>query len=90
MWVRAVGDAPDGPDVHVDAKGNKWRKVEWHPGEPRDGVWDMGHISDAKYSELRDEYLSGVIDKQQFLSRYRNAKNYRVEDPMRNRSHIDE
>lgn len=90
MWVRAVGDAPDGPDVHVDADGGKWRKVEWRPGEPRDGVWDMGHISDAKYSELRDEYLSRVIDKQQFLSRYRNAKNYRVEDPMRNRSHIDE
>ena len=45
MWVRALDDAADGPDIHVDAKGNRWRRVEWHPGQPRDGLWDMGHIS---------------------------------------------
>ena len=28
LWVRALDDAVDGPDMHVDAKGNKWRKVE--------------------------------------------------------------
>ena len=54
MWVRALDDAADGPDIHVDADGGKWRKVEWRPGQPRDGVWDMGHISKAKYSKLRD------------------------------------
>ena len=90
MWVRALDDAADGPDIHVDAKGNRWRKVEWHPGQPRDGLWDMGHISKAKYSKLRDQYLSGEIDTKEFLRRYRDASNYRVEDPMRNRSHIDE
>ena len=90
MWVRALDDAADGPDIHVDADGGKWRKVEWRPGQPRDGVWDMGHISKAKYSKLRDQYLSGEIDTKEFLRRYRDASNYRVEDPMRNRSHIDE
>lgn len=90
MWVRAVGDAPDGPDIHVDADGGKWRKVEWRSGEPRDGLWDMGHISDEKYSKLRDRYLSGKMTKEDFLEEYRDASNYRVEDPMRNRSHIDE
>ena len=50
----------------------------------------MEHIPKAKYSELRDEYLSGNITKEEFLAEYRNANNYRVEDPMRNRSHIDE
>ena len=90
LWVRALDDAADGPDMHVDAKGNKWRKVEWRPGEPRDGLWDLGHISEAKYRELRDDYLSGKIDKVQFLKEYRDASNYRVEDPMRNRSHVDE
>ena len=90
MWVRALDDAADGPDMHVDADGGKWRKVEWRPGEPRDGLWDMGHISKAKYSKLRDQYLSGEIDTKEFLRRYRDSGNYRVEDPMRNRSHIDE
>ena len=90
MWVRALDDAADGPDIHVDAKGNRWRKVEWHPGQPRDGVWDMGHISEAKYSDLRDRYLSGKISKDKFLEEFRKADNYRVEDPLRNRSHIDE
>ena len=50
----------------------------------------MGHIQDAKYSDLRDDYLSGRITKEQFLKRYRDPNNYRVEDPMRSRSHIDE
>lgn len=90
MWVRALDDAADGPDIHVDADGGKWRKVEWRPGQPRDGVWDMGHISEAKYSDLRDRYLSGKISKDKFLEEFRKADNYRVEDPLRNRSHIDE
>ena len=90
MWVRALDDAADGPDIHVDADGGKWRKVEWRPGQPRDGLWDMGHISEAKYSDLRDRYLSGKISKDKFLEEFRKADNYRVEDPLRNRSHIDE
>ena len=90
MWVRAVGDAPDGPDIHVDADGGKWRKVEWRSGEPRDGLWDMGHISKAKYSKLRDQYLSGEIDTKEILRRYRDASKNSVEDPIRNRSHIEE
>ena len=90
LWVRALDDAADGPDMHVDADGGKWRKVEWRSGEPRDGLWDMGHISEAKYSELRDRSLSGKISKDKFLEEFRKADNYRVEDPLRNRSHIDE
>lgn len=90
MWVRTVDDAAEGPDVHVDAKGHKWREVEWKPGQSREGLWDMGHVSDAKYSKLRDKYLSGEISKEEFLEEFRDADNYRVEDPLRNRSHVDE
>ncbi len=50
----------------------------------------MGHEPDAKYSDLRERYLSGEITKEDFLSEYRESKNYRVEDPLRNRSHTDE
>ena len=89
MWVKTIDDIPNGPDIHIDADGNKWRKITWDPkSKTRD--WDMGHIPKAKYSKLRDDYLSGRITKEQFLKRYRDPKNYRVEDPMRNRSHIDE
>lgn len=90
MWVRTVDDAAEGPGVHVDAKGHKWREVEWRPGQSREGLWDMGHVSDAKYSKLRDKYLSGEISKEEFLEEFRDADNYRVEDPLRNRSHVDE
>lgn len=90
MWVRTVDDAAEGPDVHVDAKGHKWREVEWKPGQSREGLWDMGHVSDAKYSKLRDKYLSGEISKEEFLEEFHDANNYRVEDPLRNRSHVDE
>ena len=50
----------------------------------------MGHIKEGKYSELRRQYLSGEITKEDFLREYRESKNYRVEDPLRNRSHTDE
>lgn len=90
MWVRTVDDAAEGPGVHVDAKGHKWREVEWRPGQSREGLWDMGHVSDAKYSKLRDKYLSGEISKEEFLEEFHDANNYRVEDPLRNRSHVDE
>ena len=90
MWVRTVDDAAEGPGVHVDAKGHKWREVEWKPGQSREGLWDMGHVSDAKYSKLRDKYLSGEISKKEFLEEFHDANNYRVEDPLRNRSHVDE
>lgn len=50
----------------------------------------MGHMPDKKYSDLRDRYLSGKITEEDFLAEYRDADNYRVEDPARNRSHVDE
>lgn len=95
IWVKTVDDAQvgkyDGGEVRVDpVSGDKWRKIEWDPaqGGPRD--WDMGHIKEGKYSELRRQYLSGEISKDTFLEKYRDSKKYRVEDPARNRAHVDE
>ena len=39
---------------------------------------------------LRRQYLSGEISKDTFLEKYRDSKKYRVEDPARNRAHVDE
>ena len=88
MWVRTKDDAT-GPDLH-EVDGQKWRKIEWKPGEPREGLWDMGHKSGEEYKKLREEYLSGDISEEEFLSRYQDENNYRVEDPGRNRSRVDE
>lgn len=89
MWVR-VGDNAEGDGLVNLGDEGTWRLVEWEPGSPRDGKWDMGHVADAKYSDLRSDYLSGRITKEQFLDEYRDPDNYSVEDPSRNRSHVDE
>lgn len=64
--------------------------VTWTPGEPRNGLWDMGHTAGAKYSDLRDAYLKGDMPLSDFLDEYRNVDNYSPESPGRNRSHMDE
>lgn len=80
----------DPSGLHADADGNNWRLIEWGPGEPRQEVWDMGQLPDREYAKLRDRYLSGEITLEEFRSRYQNPANYSVQDPSRNRSHVDE
>ncbi len=82
--------APGKNQVWVQRTDDSWDLVTWTKGEPRTGTWDMGHRQDAKYSELRDDYLSGDISKEEFLAEYRDPGNYVVQDPDRNRSHMDE
>ncbi|WP_435770340.1 HNH/ENDO VII family nuclease [Nocardioides sp. SYSU DS0651] len=77
-------------DVWVlDENGNRV-KVEWTPGDPRKGVWDMGHNPGSEYRDLLDDYLNHKISKEEFLERYRDPDNYTVQHPTRNQSHIDE
>lgn len=77
-------------DVWVlDEQGNRV-KVEWEPGEPRKGVWDMGHNTGSEYRDLLDDYLNHKISKEEFLEEYRDPDNYSVQHPGRNQSHIDE
>lgn len=77
-------------DVWVLDKDGNRVKIEWQPGQPQRDVWDMGHLPEQEYRKLRDEYLSGKISKEEFLRRYRDADNYEVAHPGRNRSHVDE
>ncbi|WP_127821412.1 HNH/ENDO VII family nuclease [Rathayibacter rathayi] len=88
-----VGAPPSlpGPDqLWVKNKSGDWKLIEWRPGEPRAGLWDMGHLPEAKYAKLRNRYLSHQITKEEFLDEYHDVEKYQVEDPGRNRSHIDE
>ena len=89
IWVQKKDDAK-GPDIHVDSEGGKWAKITWEKGQDREGLWDMGHVPGREYKNLREEYLSHRITEEEFLREYRDPNNYRVQDPSRNRSHVDE
>ncbi len=89
IWVQKPDDA-EGPGIHFDSEGGKWAKITWKEGEDREGLWDMGHVPGREYKNLREEYLSHRITEEEFLKEYRDPNNYRVQDPSRNRSHVDE
>lgn len=87
QWVLLHPDGPTGADWTVE---NGHRLIEWQPGDPRKGLWDMGHVPGEEYRISKDEYLTGNLTYEDFLDLYRDPNNYRVQDPYRNRSHIDE
>ena len=89
IWVQKPDDA-EGPGIHFDSEGRKWAKITWEEGEDREGLWDMGHVPGREYKTLREEYLSHRITEEEFLREFRDPNNYRVQDPSRNRSHVDE
>ena len=81
-------------EAFTDADGvlHDWRgkPVDWQPGQPRAGIWDMGHKPGHKYSDVWRSYVNGEMTPQQFLDWYNEPQNYRVEFSSRNRAHIDE
>lgn len=89
VWVRLMDDA-EGPGVRVTETGERYGLVQWEPGMPRKEVWDMGHVPGSEYRYLKELYMSGQITYDQFMTEVKNPNNYRVEDWLRNRSHVDE
>ena len=81
-------------ETFTDADGvlHDWRgkPVDWQPGQPRAGIWDMGHKSGHKYSDIWRSYVNGEMTPKEFLNWYNEPQNYRVEFSSRNRAHIDE
>ena len=82
-------------DVWENAKGpaglvrdpNICDIINWTPGQSRKGVWDMGHIPEAKYSEMHEAYMNGELTTKEFVDWYNDPANYRPELPSNNRSH---
>ena len=89
MWVQVRDDATGSGVVDAGDQG-KWKMIEWKDGQARADLWDMGHVPDAQYRDLRQAYLNHEISLDDFLDEFREADNYQVEDPGRNRSHVDE
>ena len=47
----------------------------------------MGHIPEAKYSEMHEAYMNGKLTIKEFVDWYNDPTNYRPELPSNNRSH---
>jgi Domain of unknown function (DUF4157)/HNH/ENDO VII superfamily nuclease with conserved GHE residues len=67
---------------------NTGAEIIWVVGQPRTGVWDMGHIPGKKYSDSVDAMLVGTISEEEFLADYQNSNYYRPETPSANRSNL--
>lgn len=87
VWERAKDE---NGEVWVEDTNGDLYKIDWEPGQPRKDVWDMGHLRGQEYRDLRDDYLSGKITREEFLERYRDPTRYSVQDPLRNQGHQDE
>lgn len=84
--VEEVWENAKGPDGLV-RDPNTGEVINWTPGESRKGVWDMGHIPEAKYSEMHEAYMNGELTTKEFVDWYNDPANYRLELPSNNRSH---
>ncbi|QFJ54668.1 GH-E family nuclease [Pseudobutyrivibrio xylanivorans] len=87
--VEQVWENAKGPDGLVrDPNTNE--VIEWEPGQPRKGVWDMGHIPEEKYSVVHEAYMNGEMTTKEFVDWYNTPENYRPELPKNNRGHMFE
>ena len=84
--VEEVWENAKGPDGLV-RDPNTGDIINWTPGQSRKGVWDMGHIPEAKYSEIHEAYMNGELTTKEFVDWYNDPANYRPELPSNNRSH---
>jgi len=84
--VEQVWENAKGPDGLV-RDPNTGEVINWTPEESRKGVWDMGHIPEAKYSEMHEAYMNGELTTKEFVDWYNDPANYRPELPSNNRSH---
>jgi len=64
--------------------------IKWKPAQPRKGVVDFGHNQGSSYSEMFQKYKNREITLNELKEFQFDAKNYRLETPSANRSHLYE
>ena len=69
---------------------NTKQVLNWKPGDPRKGVVDFGHKSGRSYNEMFQKYKYREISLEELKEFQFNPKNYRIEAPSANRSHLFE
>ena len=48
----------------------------------------MGHIPEAKYSEMHEAYMNGELTTKEFVDWYNDPANYRLELPRKNAGEV--
>lgn len=90
--VNTTWDNAKGPDGKV-RDPNTDDVIDWKPGDPRKGVWDMGHTPGNEYRREWHDYLDrrppydGPNAAELFKKNYDSPGNYQPELPGANRSH---
>jgi len=59
----------DADGVLRDSRG---KPIDWQPGQPRKGIWDMGHRHGKKYHEWWLHYINGEMTTAEFRDWYNN------------------
>ncbi len=86
-WERAVAGSADGK-VRSVPSGDI---IDWEPGTPRNGIWDMGHLEEERYIDNYDKYIrmgfSDDFDENEklFVKWYQTSEHYRPLTPNDNR-----
>ena len=86
-WERAVAGSADGK-VRSVPSGDI---IDWEPGTPRNGIWDMGHLEEERYIKNYDKYIrmgfSDDFDENEklFVKWYQTSEHYRPLTPNDNR-----
>ncbi|MGO1561942.1 hypothetical protein CZ771_06400 [Actinomycetales bacterium JB111] len=87
--VEEVWENAKGPDGLV-RDPNTGEVIDWQPGDPRNGVWDMGHVPEQEYWRYHQEYMAGNMTRQEFLDWYNDPAHYQPETPSSNRGRQNE
>ncbi len=87
--VLAVWNLAKDPEGNVYCR-YCYKRINWIPDTPRNGIWDMGHNPGHEYRKLVEQYRTGQITKRDFWIQYYNPLNYGVECITCNRSHAYE
>ena len=83
FWNKIWSESKD----HIVRDANTGEEIHWKPGQSRKGIWDMGHVNNAKYSEIHAAYVRGEMTPAEFRDWYNNPDNYQIEKSSNNRSH---
>ena len=85
-WRKAQEDSPDG--IVRDPATNT--PIEWEIGQPRNKVWDMGHLSKQQYRTVHQQYIEQDMTPEEFRNWFQDSKNYRPELYSSNRARMAE
>lgn len=86
IYDAQIKNSPDGllRDPHTG------EVIDWKPGQPRNGVVDVGHKTGHEYRDYFEQYKNGEISLEELKQIQSDPNNFYFETPSSNRSHAHE